>query len=657
MESKQNQATPPSAKQPPFVHKRKRSSFRRQRTVLLVLAVLTVVLALSVPLVNYLVSISSYTDYDGAVYYAKRVGGSWGVYDADGARLSQNDDGRYLTVRGTQLTLSESGRMKEYAVVHTEGLEIAGTQTRVLMFAQIRQSDIASIAVTNRHGSYTFYTDATGTVLLKGFEGIVTYDPQAYASLAVAAGYPLTLQRLDRTQTDALGFSEYGLAPEVRVDEHGQDYTYEPARYTVTAKDGTSHTVLVGDAIVSGEGYYCKLDGEHNRTVYIMSATNFEASLLQPIERLISPVIVYPMTDTTFYNVDNFIISHADENDPDEQIVDVAFRFVSFLERENTMYAGEPYEIIPKYFKYKYSGYLLNPDSVSAVLQSLVRTNFVGVSKLGVSDDDLARYGLDQPAHVMHFDFLVDKDGNGVTETAIPQLLYISRRTENDTYHVYAPAFNIIAEVSRSSLYYLDYETIDWIYPYVVWHNIAFVRSITVRAPDTDLTFTLDNSASDQSGGIDSKGLRIKINGVEPDYIVYKVSANTGAKTPETPVYNFRQFYKALMYTNISGMSEDGHIALTEEQMAALRALDDSECQLVLTIHAEDYAATANPTYHDENNTSTQVLRFYRYSEGRSYLTINGEGEFFVDAAFVEKLIADAKRVQEGILVDALARN
>ena len=50
------------------------------------------------------------------------------------------------------------------------------------------------------------------------------------------------------------------------------------------------------------------------------------------------------------------------------------------------------------------------------------------------------------------------------------------------------------------------------------------------------------------------------------------------------------------------------------------------------------------------------VYRFYRYSEGKSYLTINGEGEFFVDAAFVEKLISDARRVEEGQLVDSSSK-
>ena len=58
-----------------------------------------------------------------------------------------------------------------------------------------------------------------------------------------------------------------------------------------------------------------------------------------------------------------------------------------------------------------------------------------------------------------------------------------------------------------------------------------------------------------------------------------------------------------------------------------------------------------------ENNTKYYEFRFYRYSEGRSYMTINGEGEFFVDSSFVQKMLADAKRLEEGILVDSSSKN
>ena len=84
--------------------------------------------------------------------------------------------------------------------------------------------------------------------------------------------------------------------------------------------------------------------------------------------------------------------------------------------------------------------------------------------------------------------------------------------------------------------------------------------------------------------------------------------------------------------------------------MAALRN-DPSKCQLELTLIAEDIATQTNPDNYTENNKKELVYRFYRYSQGKSYLTINGEGEFFVDASFVEKLISDARKVEEGVLV------
>ena len=112
------------------------------------------------------------------------------------------------------------------------------------------------------------------------------------------------------------------------------------------------------------------------------------------------------------------------------------------------------------------------------------------------------------------------------------------------------------------------------------------------------------------------------------------------------------------MSLTIGGDARVGdHFPLTEQEMAALRAQDDSKCQLIISIDVEDYAKLTNPNYYPQNNKSQMVFRFYRYSEGRSYMTINGEGEFFVDASYVEKMLADAKRLEDGILIDSTSKN
>ena len=644
----------------------KRSSFRRQKRVLIALLSAVALLAVTLVAVNYIVSIIPYVDEgdpndpnDDAVYRAKKKGGVYSIYDEDGRELQRNADGYYLAHSGAQLSLDpNTGKITEFAVVYVEGMEQLGGNSRILMFPQISQANVARIDVKNSLGSYTFYTDGDGNVQIKGFETdklVIQYDQQKYAQLCVAAGYPLTVRRLDTAAVLQHGYAEYGLVEQTRLDADGNEYLYTPARYTVTSKQGESYTVLIGDAIVSDAGYYVKLEGDDYPSVYVMSSTNYDATLLARIEDLITPLLTHPTTLNECYNVENFILAsyEGDLKDPD---IKLSFDYIDMSERENTMYSAEPY-LAREGGGYKYSGYRINSNEISPVLQCLYDPNVIRVCRLGITDEALAQYDLSVPAYVLTYQLRVDTDGNSKVDSKVKNSLVISKRTEQGTYFVASLTCDIIAEVDESSLYFLEYEPIDWVDANIFWINLAYLRSIELTSPEYSATITLDNSKSDQSTSVSSEKLEFKINGVTPDYIVYSVSAVSDRITEETPVYNLRQFYKTLLSMTVIGNASDGPIALSEEQMAAYRAMDDSECQLVLTVKAEDMASVYNSKNYSQNNSSTLTYRFYRYSEGRSYLTINGEGEFFVDATFVEKLIADAQRLEQGVLIDSAAKN
>ncbi|MBQ9797697.1 MAG: DUF4340 domain-containing protein [Clostridia bacterium] len=638
--------------------KKKVSSLRTQRRALVALLCTVVVLIVGVVVAKYLASLAApYTDADGRVYTSKKIDGEYTIVDEDGNALEVNQEGYYGTEFGTLLELDPTtGEISEYAIVYVEGSEEVGSNSRILMYAQIKQSNVKQISVTNQYGSYTFYTDENNNVQIKGFENdLVQYDKELYAYLCVGAGYPLTLRKLDTEEVLKRGYAEYGLEEEMRVDEEGNEYLYKPSTFTITSKDGVSHTVIIGDMIVSEAGYYCKLaDSEENKAVYVMSSSSYGQAILQPVENLVTPMIVYPMSITTYYNVEDFIIGHytdeLDEEGNREMEIDVAFEFIPLNVRTNTMYTSESYEIIDNLFRYKYDGYRLDNDMISVVLQNLYTTNFTRVCKLGLTDEAIEQYGLDDPKFFISYTYLIDSDEDGTTDAEVENLLFISERTPQGTYYVMSGLCNTIAEVDQSSFYFLENDLLDWLNQYIIWINLAYIQTIDINSPNYDVTFTLDNSASDQSSNVSSANIKLFINGEEPDYVVYKTSQNTGKQTAETPVYNFRQFYKSLLYASIGGLTDEGHIKLTEEEMAALRA-DESNCQLELTLVAEDIATVTNPNYFTENNQKTLVYRFYRYSEGKSYLTINGEGEFFVDASFVEKLISDARKVEDGILV------
>ncbi len=681
------------AKKKAEAKKKKKSTYRTQKKILFIgLASIVVLVAVLIG-VNYLVSIIPYTDYDGQVYKAKKSNGIYAVYDSEGNRLPQNEDGYYLTEIGTQLKLNETtGAIKQYAYVYTEGMEEPGAGQRILMFAQIRQSDVISIEVTNSNGNHfrIYNRDITNTstfdIVVEGYESgkyMVQYDKEMWPYLCVAAGYPLSIQKLPNDKVAELGYAEYGLVPETRTDAEGKEYEYTPTTYTIVGavKDAAgklvmdengkpktvSHTVIVGDAIVSSGGYYVKLAGDENKSVYIMNNDNYDEALLQPIEKLVTPVLTYPVSLMGASNVENFYLASCMNGDRTNLSIDVAFDYVDLTMRSNTVYSVDPYRTGSGY-RYQYGGYRLNGDRLSTILQSLYSPTIERICKLGLHDEKdrldptlLAPFGLDKPYKVISYDMQLDEDNDAKFDGFAHNYLLISEETENGTYYVYSDLSDMVAEVAKESLYYVEFSNFDWINPLVIYQNIAYIRSIDISSSRYSASIVLDNSASSQKDEVNSKNLQFTINGIQPDYIVMKPAPVTGRLSEETPVYNLRQFYKVLLHLNAVGDARvSDQFPLPDEKMAELRALpdDDPRVQLVMKIEVEDYAKITNPNFYPQNNKSTYEFRFYRYSEGRSYMTINGEGEFYVDASFVEKIINDAIRLEDGSkLIDASAKD
>ena len=134
-----------------------------------------------------------------------------------------------------------------------------------------------------------------------------------------------------------------------------------------------------------------------------------------------------------------------------------------------------------------------------------------------------------------------------------------------------------------------------------------------------------------------------------------------GYTTTHSALYNFQQLYSGILYGSFEGMCD-----LSAEEMAALRQLDDfgntdpnNPCILKMTVHATDL----------KGNARYLVLRFYRISERRAYVTIesldspdaksnpeNAHGSFYVLASYADKIVSDANKVLDGIEVQALSK-
>lgn len=734
--------------------KSKKSSLLTQTRAIIALVVAAVVLVGGLVLTNYIVQIYRYEDADGTVYTIRKKGGSYGLYRKDGSPCDTNDEGYYLTSFGTQLEVdAKSGEYEVYAVVDVEGTEVLGNARRVLAFKQLTYDKssttdysrvIRSIEVHNQQGVLDLYRPDgvdTNRFVIRGHEGTAISD-ELFAQLSSGCGYTISMQRLEnpvRLADGSIKYAEYGLAKETRVktdkdgkpvlDENGKEVTYEytPTWYTVRtlqpdARTGVdSYTMTLGDATISGAGYYARYEGRD--TVYILSATNLEVAL-QPIESLVTGRIVYPMTLNTYFNVRDFVlrtdihydrillhmaaelagildeidlnkvdlndlstltdaqraalrealdrIDKLDEKQFDEkQFTEMydrglelysrkvtAFSYVDMEQRENSLYSSYPYRMATAYM----AGYRPNADNISKMLQNLYSMSFDAVKVLGPTAEQLQEYGLSEPAFDISFVY-TDADGvehgNHVT---------FSAKTAEGKYYAFADDYDMIVEIDESMVPFLSWKDIDWYDRDYFQYNIAHIKKIrldgtAIRALDSKYR----TSAGDVVFRLDNTASD-QSGGTNSDKLVsyinglsmaYEMELIRVTGTPEmmTGTDNFRRFVQSLLTASI-----EGEAGLTAEEMASLRTTDDSDCYLKITFTLDDG--------QKDPQKANLVYRFYRISERRCYMTVetlatpdapsspeNGQGMFCVLRSFCDKLAADVTRLYDRIQVYPDSKN
>ena len=101
----------------------------------------------------------------------------------------------------------------------------------------------------------------------------------------------------------------------------------------------------------------------------------------------------------------------------------------------------------------------------------------------------------------------------------------------------------------------------------------------------------------------------------------------------------FRLLYQSLYYTEIVNSYE-----VSGEEEAALT--DESNLLMRMTIHTEDRDGTKN----------SNVYSFYRISARKAYITINGNGGFYVQADRIEKILSDVEKFFNYQPIDPLAK-
>lgn len=464
----------------------------------------------------------------------------------------------------------------------TEAGEALGNGDRFFLFGSLSRNDIAQIEVENEYGSFAFYQAEEGTFRIKGYDS-VPFDEKQFSLLVNVSAYTLSKTKVGSRLSDEK-IAEYGLDAPV-------------ARWTVTANGGDQFTVLVGDRLLTGGGYYCMLEGR--RSVYVLG-TEVADTVLVPVEKYVTPVLTTGISQENYYMVNHFTVYK------DEEML-LRIRLKDKEDQNNPDALAENIMDYP-------TAYYPNSNKYYEIIFAYLELQADSCYKLGATAEDFAAVGLDHPAHGITFEYENKK-----------YELYFSARTEDNTYYVYSNLYpNVIGIIGADAHSYLEYSLIDWIDPYVYQQYITNIQKITVSSDAVQAEFQLKHGTDENQKPLLS------------------VTAE-GKKLAEDYIPQFRNFYKSLVALSIQDYyAADEYSTMSPEEMEAFSA-DPENAYMTFTA----------------TNLSGDVTeyRFYQYSTRHSLVTIDGVGEFYVLTDLVKKIENDATRILNGEEVIAFEKS
>ncbi len=548
---------------------KQRSMLKKQRLAIIFVSAAILILTVALFAVNYLIDIYVFPDVDGTKYHIRKINGIYELCYTNGDVLDKSDDGYYLTDLGTEVKIDPStGKHTVMLKVDIDGTEELGYGQSVLIFKQLtydatktndQSKIIKSIEVHNGFGSYSFERKTGNTFTIKGYEGI-PFSQESFAQLSVSCGYTISAVRLESPmlrEDGSIDYSEYGLAPEKRTrtetDENGNEieveYDYEPSWYVITTMSGDTHKVYIGDLTVTGTGYYAKYEGRDK--IYVLSSNGFEELVLQSVEKFITPMIVAPTDQNTYFDVHDFIIY--DNIDHDGIIADLEEKFgdgekeeisedefneiyyqlleknshkichLSFQDmasRKDTLYSYIPFDSKLEYA----DGYRINSDNVYDVLYELYETDFTEVIKLDPNEDDLVEYGLYEPPYMILFYYKSENEKG--EEVYIENQISISAKTDDGIFYAYSPIYDMIVGINESSFSFLEWDELAWYENNYIQLDIAHVEEIIIESPDISVNFRIDDSVSKYMSYLAQSG-----SGFKEGDKTYNIVKNNGKYT------------------------------------------------------------------------------------------------------------------------------
>lgn len=548
--------------------------------------------------------------------------------------------------------------------------EVLTGDNSLLLFPHYVTDDVQEIAIHNP-GNDPAYADwgvfynkdaddnrglEAGKFYLTGYT-YASFENETLSQMITAAGYVICSARLEDHCTD---FSKYGL------DTQTGDYS-DRVSYTLTLRDGTRHTVLVGSKTPTGSGYYVRsLDesvdlstGEKKTrdSVYILASVFFKDTILSSPTAIATPYLGYPADETNplelfalYINEDRY---YYPEEDGGEAVWQPAFCAKALKKTGKdpfSIFTGtSAYEtVIPSGY---YSSYQMEriisvfSDFQGDSIMEMARDRIAGDGTLTVEDfseETLKKYFLDKPYYQLAY---VSSAG----DLNLPNVVYFSKLQENSYYYAYSLNFNVICKVDKNTVYFLGWDLDSFVSSNVTFTGIENIQSFSFKGSYYDLGVEQDY----RKGNVDVD-LSYRLDGKGADLVVTETGSG---KVMDTAI--FRKMYEGFLQTSIRK-------ALTDDE---IKKAMENDPYLTITLVTKETVVYKT----DENGSATtetdyirpsvmRVIRYYEVSEGRSLVTTedideNGKslgenGSFYGMTASAYKLMASAVDLFHGVAVD-----
>lgn len=458
---------------------KQKTQFNRQLSVIIILAVLVALLAIAYAVLSSLLKKPEVT-LELPLY--DKVTGDRLEYDviksANGGAVTKVYDGDTLVLSADS--------------------EISYT-VRPFIYPQIQIKKLKEAVISNSHGEFTVYLDQnTGEHLIKGCE-MQVYNEQALSNVRFQARFMLANQRFDDKYETEEALSAFGL-----------DSASNPAKVSVTDTDGNSYAVLIGSALVSGNGYYAKPTDKPY--VYVLDSS--VATFFEPVTAYISPMLTMPMSQEEYQYAESFVIYKNNEPFMASEIVPAEKRT-----------ATSDTDLHKLSYPAKY------PTSFGAYYDSLAC--FANLSGSSVVEVNVLSGGFDY-AYELFERYGLNISSNDVAVTyGDSEYRFITGNKFTDengetVYYAYSPLLDTIVTLPLSTAPFIEYELIDFINPNFFQVNINSISELEITAGRSNCRFVLDTS----SGSL----------------VVTEANSGLVVDTP-----SFRQFYIALLAPTIEG--------------------------------------------------------------------------------------------------------